>query len=79
MKNVNTLIHDPLHGLPLTENQRMEFKMSPEGYMKELKGTSTFSGVRVTTATEEETAAQLEEMLAAERARSNIPPSTAGR
>jgi len=76
MKNVNTLIHDPLHGLPLTENQRMEFKLSPEGYMKELKGTSTFSGVRVTTATEEEIAEQLAQMLAEERARLNLAPTS---
>jgi hypothetical protein len=71
MRNIDTLIHDPLKGLPLTDRQRMEFKLDP--------GKFGFTGKRYTEITPEQTAKDLEEILAEERARLNITPPTAGR
>ena len=68
MRNVDKLIHDPLKGLPLTEEQEMEFQMNQEGFMKK-HGSPTFTGSRKTITSEEDAARELEEILAAERAR----------
>ena len=66
MRDINTLIHDPLKGLPLTDQQRMDFQLNEEGYMKKYN-LPTFTGKRYTGGTDEQVENDLAEILAGEQ------------